>query len=284
MAQPVKLETRMRLPVAAILLFVPALAHADPNGGALPFIAHDGGSFVDVRAAIGATAVEDDTRAAQAIDLSAQYMLDREVGVYGAFGATHASESYTDDLGTGKDIEHGAFSPLDIELGALLRLRNDYGAALTLTAGVSLPTVVNDPDVWQPGAPYFESTAPIDLVRGINRTAVRAAIEPSLRRGGFLLAGHAGVDVVPGAHDPVHLGFAGAIGGETDGGTSVVLGLGFAHQIRDQLYTRSLDVTVGLDAAHRWGRAQAYAGLRLGGSNSEYDVAAALVGGVRWSR
>jgi hypothetical protein len=274
-AHAVKLVAHMRFPVVALVVFVPALARA---GGALPFIAHDGDSFIDVRGAISDEGFEDGSRNGEAIDVSTQQMIGGGFGAYGAFGVARASTTFPDDL-TGPDVTHTDVSPLDLEVGALYRVHDARGGALTIDAGLSLPTVTNDPFGVGAADSYFTPADPTDLVRSANRTAVRAGVTPSLRRNGFILAGHLGVDVLPTETSIVIVDFAGAIGGETDRGTSFVLAVGGNHVAHSNYgYTH---VTIGLEAAHRVGHAQIFVGVR--GGHGEDIVAAALVGGVRRS-
>jgi hypothetical protein len=269
---------KARLAACVVCALAPAAA-ADP----LPLVRDDGASWVDVGGAAAAGADQDLTDTSQAIDVAAQAMLTDAVGVYGAFGGARATESYFEDLPPpGRQVDVAAYTPLDLELGAVLRLHDDAGRALAFRAGASLPTMVRSAVIAEPADLSFEAADPLDVVRSVNRTALRAAIEPSLHDGGFIVAGQLGVDVVPTAAEPVRIGIAAAIGGETVGGTSVVFGLGGYRVLGASPFSPSTSVVAGLDVAHRFDRTWGYLGVR-GGTSPRDMLVAALVAGVRWS-
>ena len=266
----------MKLVVA--LLLVPAVARAAPDGGALPFVAHDGGSFVDVHAALAADALEDGSRTGQGVDVAAQQMIGGGLGVYGAFGVARGTATYAPDI-TGPDVHVSAVSPLDLEVGGLYRVRGtDSGGALTLTLGVSLPTVTNDPNGVGAADAFLAPGDPVDEIRAVNRAALRAGATASLRSdNGLVAAAHVGVDLVP-TDGTALIDFAGVIGGETDGGVSVVAAVGGNRPAGIAYPDTSL--VLALEGAYRTGTAQLYLGVR-GGHDSEGVIGGEVLAGLR---
>jgi len=270
----------MRFGAASALL---ALALGPTAAAApLPLLRDDGASYVDVRAAAAFGSDQGISDTSQAIDVAAQAMVAGAVGVYGAVGGARAGESYYDDVPPGMQVDEHTMTPLDAELGAVMRVHDDRGRALALRAGVSLPAVVDSDILGGPARLHFDATDPLDDVRAENHTSLRAAIEPSLRRGGFILAGTVGVDDAPDATHPVRIDLAAAIGGETGGGTSVVGAVGGFRALGTSPLAHATSVVVGLDVAHRFGATTGYAGLRAGTSPTD-TLVGALIAGARWS-
>jgi hypothetical protein len=266
----------MRIAAAVIVCALAPPAAASP----LPFIRDDGDSYVDLRLATGAGGGPGILQTSYAADLYAQDLLDRRYGVYAAMGGDHVVETDPEE-NPGPPPHYDSWSastPYDLELGGLARL-HDGGAALTASAGVSLPTAISR-DVAYYGDAYTEMGV-TDSVRAINRTALRAGLTPSVRGNNLFAAFHAGVDVVPTDRDPVRLDYAFDLGVETDGaGTTFAFGGGGYHVFGADSAANTFGI--GLGIAHEIGRVQASFTASFGLS-SLMEGCGALVAGARWA-
>ncbi len=257
--------------LAAAIVLAPALAHA---GGALPFIRDDGDSFVEGRFAIGGMGGPGIEQTSTSLDVSAQYLLGT-FGVYGAVGGAHVHERDPEENpGPPPHYdEWSAWKPIGLELGGLARLHGDHDTALTLSAGVAVPSGRGQ-DSFYAGNAYTE-LAEHDSARVEDAWMMRTGVTASVRGGNLIAAVHAGLDL--GGAFP-RAGAAIVLGGH-GGGTSITLAVGGYHSIGSEIRAGAFALALGV--AQRVGRAELSLTAMIGAS-AEMDGGGALVGGLRW--
>ena len=273
-----------RLAAVLALTALPVAAAADPVD-VTPFIHHDGGSFFDVRGALGWSLIFGGGASVQAIDLSFQAVSSSNgFGVYGAIGGASESYTYTELFGD-KVTHEETTTPLDADVGVLYRLRRG-GAAVTFSAGVVAPLVSIEPMYPQDsiyGTGLFQNAEPGDVARMSQEPVLRVAVTPSTRAGHAVYAAELGADVQLGGKDQITVHGAASIGYEDDdGGMAASFGLGFFEQTppinhNDGGFGLVLGANLGSAGGSQW-----WLGPRMS-FGGDWGWSAAIEAGVRYS-